>query len=304
MNIRQLFRRTTTPRVPAQPPAPAWEQDGHFQVGDPVLFPPGPAYSERVAWVRDGRVGVITNPALGTQAHADPSEIRHRSGCVPCTADAAVRAAAEEERENAYWDQWPADERELHDVVMEDMQLTAGSVPGGECPSSFTRYKFGPDSPVREWMRTELDGHLVDSESPSLSLGRIWDPLDWLRIEQEHADDGLTFEVPWEGTEWPAVRSAYALAREAGLDAALDVDLEMVRLDDGTIGADAIPSLLMIEGMVPDEVECQISELLGRSPDTYPQSHLMYPFLSDGPGCDFTAPYRHSTYDQTVWSWC
>lgn len=109
--------------------------------------------------------------------------------------------------------------------------------------------------------------------------------------------------MPWEGTEWPAVRDAYALAREAGLDAFLDVDLEMAVLHDGTIGAEVIPSMLMIKGTVPDGTERRISEILGHSPESYPQSHLMRPGRPDGPGLDFTAPYERLADDCTTWTW-
>lgn len=142
------------------------------------------------------------------------------------------------------------------------------------------------------------------SSSPTLALGRIWNPLDWLRLEREHADDGLTFDVPWDTVTWPAVRSAYALARDAGLDVALDVDLDMVLLDDGTIGADAIPSWMVVEGIVPDEVEQQISSILGRGPEEWPHCDLIRPSRTDGPGTDYTAPHRQgSTSDRTMWLW-
>lgn len=301
MNIRQLFRRrTTTSRVPAQPPVPVWEQDGHFRVGDLVHMPPE-RYREKVEWVQGDRVGVLTNPANGSRSNASRSQIRHLHDCEPCMADAAAQAAAEEERENAYWERWPADHRELHEKVMEDMQLTAGSVPG---LSTCGRYKFGPNTPVREWMRTEFDGHLVASESPSLALGRIWDPIDWLRIEREHDDDGLTVTVPWEGMTWPTVRSAYAVARDTGLDVALDVDLEMDPLGDGTVGVEAIPTLMFVKGVVPDEVEEQINAILGRTPESYPHSRVLRPSYPDRPGIDYSAPYKHDTDDQTMWLWC
>lgn len=307
MNIRQLFRRrTTTPHVPAQPPAPEWEQDDHFQVGDIVQLPPGDDFRAEVVWVEGDRVGILTNPANGTQANASRDQVRHVTGCGPCTADAVAQDAAEEERESAYWDQWPADERELYDTVMANMQLTAGSTPNlSACghASNGTRYKFGPGSPVREWMRTEFDGHMVASDSPSLALGRIWDPVDWLHIETEHADDGLTITVPWQGTTWPAVRSAYALAREAGLDVALDVDLEMELLDDNTIGVEAIPGWMVVEGIVPDEVEQQINTILGRTPESHPHSRVLRPSYPDRPGIDYSAPYEHDTDNQTMWFW-
>jgi hypothetical protein len=306
MNIRQLFRRrTTTSRIPAQPPVPVWERDGHFQVGDLVHMPPE-RYREKVEWVEGDRVGVLSNPANGSRGNAFRSQIRHLHDCEPCMADAAAQAVAEEERENAYWKRWPADHRELHDAVMEDMQLTAGSDPSlSACghPSNHTRYKFGPNTPVREWMRTEFDGHLVASESPSLALGRIWDPVDWLRIEREHADDGLTITVPWKGMTWPTVRSAYALARNAGLDVILDVDLEMDPLDDHTIGVEAIPCWMVVEGIVPHEVEEQINSILGQAPHSYPHSRVLRPLYPDRPGIDYSAPYKHDTDDQTMWFW-
>ncbi|MFI7352115.1 hypothetical protein ACIBSR_38415 [Streptomyces sp. NPDC049936] len=297
---------TTAPVIPAQPPAPAWEQDGHFQVGDTVQMPPADPFPAKVVWVEGDRVGIVTNPANGAQANASREQLRHVTGCEPCTTDAAVQDAAEEQRESAYWEQWPADHRELHDTVMEDMQLTAGSVPNlSVCghPSNHTRYKFGPNTPVREWMRTEFDGHMVASESPSLALGRIWDPIDWLRIEREHDEDGLTITVPWEGMTWPTVRSAYALAREAGLDVALDVDLEMDPLDDGTVGVEASPTLMFVKGVVPDEVEEQINTILGRTPESYPHSRVLRPSYPDRPGIDYSAPYKHDTDDQTMWFW-
>lgn len=291
MKIRHLFRRRTA--TPAQRPVPAWEQDGHFQVGELVHMPPD-RFREQVVWVKGDRVGVLTNPVLDIRANASRSQIRHLQGCEPCMADAAAQAAAEEERESAYWDNWPADHRELHDTVMEDLVLTDAG--------PHYRYRFGDRSPVREWMRTELDGHLVDDESPSLSLGRIWDPLDWPRIEDEHSGDGLSIDNPWKSVPWATIRAAFEILRDAECQPALDVTVDMDPLDDGTIGAEIIVSELFVDRPIEDGTYEQVAALLGDATE-YPYSQIHYPMNSDGPGLDRTQPYTRNQYGATRWNW-
>ncbi|MFE9621093.1 hypothetical protein [Streptomyces sp. NPDC006384] len=56
---------------------------------------------------------MITNPVLRTMANASRSDLRHLHNCPPCMADAAAQAAAEEDRERAYWAQWSEEECEI-----------------------------------------------------------------------------------------------------------------------------------------------------------------------------------------------
>ncbi|MFF4607764.1 hypothetical protein ACFY12_34125 [Streptomyces sp. NPDC001339] len=294
MNIRRLLRRRTAtpaPAVPQQPALPAWEQPGHFQVGDMVQLPPGDDYRAKVVWVEGDRVGILTNPANGAQANAAAEHIRHLDNCEPCLADAVVQAATEEQREAAYWSRWPDDETELYDAVMEDM------VPVGE-----RRYRFGDSSPVREWMRTEFDGHLVDDEMPSLTLGRIWDPLDWPRIEREHTGNGLTITNPWNTVPWPVIRDTFEVLQDAGYAPFLDASVEMERLDDGTIGADVIICSLAVEGHLDDATYEKATALLGDATE-FPCSHISYPTYPDRPGIDRSQPYQVMHYTSTGWNW-
>ncbi|KAB7833536.1 hypothetical protein [Streptomyces mobaraensis] len=298
MKLRLPFRRRTVPAAAG----PVWTQPGHFRRGDEVVGRNG--FIGTVAYVTDdNRIGV-GSPGwkMGPAPIGDVDMVRHAANCSPCQADHARRQAEEQLREANYQDRWSIEERNVYDAVMADMRLTTGSAPGGPCPSNGTRYAFGPNSPVREWMRTEFDGHMVDSESPSLSLGRIWDPLDWLRIEREHAGDGLSI-VPWGDLPWATIRRAYAYLQETGLTVVLDADLEMALLDDGTVGVEVWPSHMNVEGVVPDEIEQQVNTILGSTPEDYPHSALIWPSRPDRPGTDYTAPYRRSTYNHTMWLW-
>lgn len=297
--IRRLFgrRKTTAPVIPTQQAVPVWKQDGHFQVGDQVQSPPGDFFPTTVTWIDGDRVGTRRRKNdRGDQAFL--AQLRHASGCEPCMTDAAAQDAAEVGNWLSYWEKWPADDRALYDAIQEDMERTAG----GE------RWRFGPAAPVYEWMRTEFDGHMVYSDSPSLALGRIWDPIDWLRIEREHAGSGLTICNPWGEEDgslpWPEIRRAYALAVEAGLTVSLDVDLEMAVNDARTaVGVEVVVTAMAIEGTVPDELNQQICTILGLTPYSYPHSSLMRPLHLDRPGVDYAAPYRHHTDNQTYWRW-
>ncbi|MFZ3476005.1 hypothetical protein ACODT4_44240 [Streptomyces sp. 2.9] len=298
MKIRLPFRRRTTQAVADS--GPVWAQRSHFRVGDDVVLCDNrPA---TVAYIEDEGIGI---KALGWYSPGlirERDAIRHSNACPPCQSDHARRLGEDQHRETAYWNRWSEDERNTHAFILEDLELTAGSEPSS-CPSDRARYQFGSTSPVREWMRTEFDGHMVESESPSLSLGRIWDSLDWDRIEREHAGDGLTFATPWaDHCEWPVIRRAYTLLRENGLDVVLDCDLEMVLHDDGPIGIQVEPTLITVKGVVPDEIARQVTAILGHEPEG-PHSSLGRPGHPDRSGTDFTAPYVSHTYEHTMWSW-
>ncbi|MEU7230029.1 hypothetical protein [Streptomyces chrestomyceticus] len=287
--VRRLVRRRTTALV--QPPV--WERDGHFRVGDAVHTPPD-RHPLTVTWVQGRSVGLLTNPRNNSRMHTAASDLRHLSGCAPCMADAADQAAAEEQRQAAYWAQWPADDHELYEALMDD-QVLISSEP-------HRRYRFGDASPVREWMRTELDGHLLDDEMPSLTLGRVWDPVDWPRIEDDHGADGLTIENPWRTPAWAAIRAAFEILRDAGYTPALDASVEMERLADKTVGANVVVSGLQVEGLIDDATYQQVAALLGEATD-WPQSHMYYPMRPDGPGLDRSQPYKVDEFTATGWRW-
>jgi hypothetical protein len=295
VNIFRLLRRRATPPQSAAPAPSApepWDEPGHFQIGDRVHCPPD-HFPEQIAWIDGDRIGVITNPLLRTMANASRSDLRHLHNCPPCMADAAAQAAAEEDHERAYWAQWPEEEREIHDRIMQDM------VPVGE---DGRRFRFGPRTPVRPWMRTELDGHLLGDEMPSLTLGRIWDPIDWPRIEREHGGDGLTITNPWDNASWPTIRSAFEILQEAGYTTALDVSVEMALLDDGMIGAEVIVTSLQAEGHIDDATYERAAALLGDATE-FPCSHMGYPPHQDRPGLDRSQPYSIDNYTSTGWNW-
>lgn len=285
---------------------PAWTWPGHFRVGDPVCFADGrPA---TVAYIDGQRIGVYSRSRLGAWTLDDNDLIRHAHSfaCRPCRADNERRAVEEERLEASHRDQFDARERNVWEAIRNDMVMVGYSVQAGPCPSAAgdMRYRFGPNSPVKPWMRTEFDGHMLHPECPSLSLGRIWDPLDWPRIEAAYLDDGLSLDNPGgDGLTWPTIRQAFLFLRENDLAPALDVNLEMRLLDDGVVGVEVWPSQLLVRAAVPDPVERYVSDLLGSGPDSHPHSALIRPGFRDRPGYDFTAPYDPYTFPHTTWSW-
>ncbi|MCQ4045801.1 hypothetical protein ACFOSC_27705 [Streptantibioticus rubrisoli] len=289
MKFRLPFRHRTAPA--AADTGPAWEQPGHFKSGDTVHMPPD-SVRETVVWVEGDLVGVEFHPRFGPSS-VGTSDVRHLEGCEPCMVDARRQGEEEQAREETYWAQWPDEDRDLYDRVME------GRVVVGDRPR---RYRFGDRTPVREWMRTELDGHLLDDEMPSLTMGRIWDPVDWPRLEREYGDDGLTIINPWETVLWPTIRSAFVVLQQAGYSPALDASVEMDRLDDGTIGAEVIVSALMVDGPIDADTYGQAVALLGDATE-FPHTWLRYESYPDRPGRDLSQPYQPDERNVTGWNW-
>ncbi|MDH6710754.1 hypothetical protein P3T27_007505 [Kitasatospora sp. MAA19] len=271
---------------------PAWERRGHFRKGQQVLTHRGAPVTETVVWVKDGKVGMSHNGLMTVWTEA--AEVRHAHGCRPCLDDLNAQLTTHAEEQHTYWNQWPRDARDAHEKAMDDM------VHGSD-----RTHSFGPNTRIPAWMRAEFDGRMHPSTSPSLALGRLWDPLDWPRICREHPD--FVLEPAWQDDlNTDALVAAYQLLRDRRFDPYLDVDLEMelrpVPEAPAAITASAVVTRLAVEQQLDPDTYDEVVRLLGDA-STHPSSSLCYPMLPDGPGEDRTQPYTVSANTETVWGW-
>ncbi|WP_067722884.1 hypothetical protein [Nocardia yamanashiensis] len=202
----------------AAPLAP-WDRGGHFQPGDSVTLISfyATGYSDLPCTVvSDGLVlirgSVHQNPV---RVHPWPQHVRHSDGCPPCQAYTTGVRLLGARGETDFLAQWSPAAHTRFDALTDAID-----------DGTFTT---GADVP--DWLRTATAGLLMFPEAGGLQLARVYDPVDWPTLLDQHPGEvtvgiGDTGYGPAELT-WDMVVAAYRALETAGYTPCLDVDLAL-----------------------------------------------------------------------------
>lgn len=122
---------------------------------------------------------------------------------------------------DSYWSQWSNEDRELWGQIKRQIEWSVNS----GSPQSGTFTEMAPGVP--EWLRTATAGILRRPESPKLQLARVWDPLDWPTLLEEHPEELHPCLPGPRSLRWNGIAHAYRLLQIAGYQPYLDVDLDV-----------------------------------------------------------------------------
>ena len=227
---RQRWRR----RAHASEP---WQQPGHFQEGDAVLFGEGDSWFPLTATADD----VANQSVLPGKA----ARYRHAAaGCDACRTDVLSQRADSQRQRRAEYESYTAGCRDLAALFMDSLLL----VQRGTCCEP-DHYVVKQASALPQWLKGALAGVcLRASECGWPGLARTWDPVDWPTLIQDHPDL-LRPLVKEEKASWPAICRAYRLLQQRGYPTQLDVD---ILIDDAEPRLLIWPTMLYAEGLRPE----------------------------------------------------
>lgn len=239
-----------------------WCSDGHWKAGDKAwwIYAAADGLSRTAVEIVDPAEGTIRDPHViyndGVFRASDKFEhIRHRDeSCIPCAASMLALLAAGEQDATLYWNQWSPASHLTFMGLRENIRWHQGITrPLG----TFTAQAAVPD-----WLREATAARLRIPESPSLSIARICDPIDWPTLLEQHPGD-LPVLVGGEWTEphitWELLVDVFRMIETVDPTAYLDADLEV---DDGSV--QLLPIMVGGNGLSghPD-VAAKVSKTLG-----------------------------------------
>lgn len=179
------------------------------------------------------------------------ARVRHVHSCAPCLAWLNGARLYGKVR-GGYWSQWSPAARLTHNALGKEIEW---DLVDRHLAGTFTK-----DADVPDWLREATAGHLLRPESPSLSVARIWDPIAWPTLLEQHPGElPVLVDGGWTQPQitWDLIVDVYRMVETAGFDVCLDVDLEV---DVG--GPQLLPQSICIDAHNP-EIEERISAALG-----------------------------------------
>ncbi|MET3959808.1 hypothetical protein ABIE52_006743 [Rhodococcus sp. OAS809] len=180
------------------------------------------------------------------------AHVRHVHSCAPCLAW-LNGARLYGKVMGGYWSQWSSAARLTRSALGNEILWHRE---GNHAAGTFTE-----DADIPDWLREVTAGHLLLPESPSLSVARIWDPIDWPTLLEQHPGElPVLVDGGWTQPQitWDLIVDVYRMVEATGLGVCLDVDLEV---DVG--GPQLLPQAICSDVRNHPEIEESISAALG-----------------------------------------
>lgn len=222
---------TTTPSISQPDSQSPWLNDAHWKAGDKAwwIFLTGDGVHRSMVEIVDPAEGTVFDPRI---SHNDGvvrvtgkfERVRHREdSCAACATSVLELLAAGQDAETRYWGRWSPAAHERFDALKEAIQWQW--VHANHGIGTFTS-----DADLPDWFREATAGHLLLPESPSLCLGRVWEPINWPTLIAEHPGDlSVLVSTGWtqEHLTWDILVAAFRMIEAAGLTAFFDTNLEI-----------------------------------------------------------------------------
>lgn len=207
---------TTTSASPSNSHNP-WLDVDHWKPGDDavVVFFSGVDETEELVTIASAADQSLIEgrntdaPTIWIDTYA---RVRHVHSCAPCLAW-LNGARLYGNVMGGYWSQWSSAARLTHNALRKEIEW---DLVDRHLAGTFTK-----DADVPDWLREATAGHLLPPESPSLSVARIWDPINWPTLLEKHPGElPVLVEPGWVQPHitWNLIVDVYRMIETASLD--------------------------------------------------------------------------------------